>query len=326
MMKALKIIALFTCAASLLCSCSSVSKPAESKDEVLPDGRTVSQVEYEFSLPRTELMYRTFEEQVAECTDIIRGRFVAEYTHETYSELEFTVQKVYKGDTQEDTIYVMRYPKYATIENREYSYITDSNEYEKGQDYLLVLDRDSSVYYEHDRYTQPCDIYIPITENKEYTMYGEVLELHSENDMQVESYAGVEEIIANTPAVQSDRTLVEDTPFIKTDSVIETADSAEYILLVKADSFYHKGETNGTETYLCSIQKVYRGNLTDDEVSKDIYVPFICGDVEEGDEILLLANRCGEKSLVYALASRVGAVHTEDSETVHAVLAEIGAE
>lgn len=277
-------------------------------------------------IPQAEIVYQTFEETVADCTDIIRGRFVTEHEYDEYSELEFTVLEVCKGQTQSDSIFVMNCPKQATIEGTGYSYLTDSNVYEEGQDYLLVLDRTSSVYYEHDRYTQPGDIYIPLTTSESCTMYGQDLSVHSEIDMSSVSadiYTEVENVIASIPSTASETGLVGSTEFIDTDSISETADFAGYIFRVQVGELYVSGKYNGTETFRCSIEEIYRGNLTGEEKSAGILVPFFSGTAQEGDEFLLLLTRAGETSKVYTFSSRVAAIRVEDTAAVETVLEQI---
>ncbi len=91
--------------------------------------------------------YLTFEQALAACTDLLQGQFVARHDRGSWRELEFRVTQRLKGATRADTIFVDD---------------TTAQAYVPGQEYLLVLERQVSVYQQHDRYIALCSLYLPL--------------------------------------------------------------------------------------------------------------------------------------------------------------------
>ena len=107
--------------------------------------------------------FLTFEDALQRCTDIIRARFVGCHNYETYRELEFDVLEIAKGSTTVKTIYILEQFSTVSVLNTDMLYTSGIYEYEIGAEYLLVLERNVSIYQEHERYVQLSDIYIPLS-------------------------------------------------------------------------------------------------------------------------------------------------------------------
>ncbi|MCR4599564.1 MAG: hypothetical protein K5678_11075 [Acetatifactor sp.] len=62
------------------------------------------------------------------------------------------------------------------IEEIDYEYSEDASIYEKHTDYVLILEKLQSIFYEHDRYMLDADVLLDDS-NKEYRMYSNPVEL-----------------------------------------------------------------------------------------------------------------------------------------------------
>lgn len=271
-----------------------------------------SEIRYEH-----ETEYLSFEEAIEQCTDVIRATYVRTHQYEAYSELEFQVDEVLKGATTAETIYVFEVPKLVSLESTDVRYVSSSYIYEPGQSYLLVLERNVSIYYEHDRYNLLGDIYIPLANVSNSLMYNESLFSHAEalsitstQASNIDSYIG--EVISASENVGID---YYGSSFTTSEQISDILAGSSCVYTVDVNNLMVEGELNNSETYLCTVTNVYKGELAPEEIEEGILIVFFKDSVSAGEEYLVMLNRVDENSRIYTLSS-YNSIFSLDNATI----------
>lgn len=252
-------------------------------------------------LPMVQIEYLDFEATVSRATDVIIGVYQETLEHDSYSEHLFAVEEVLKGETTAEKIYLRS--SVVSVEATEHSptYVSGALEYERGQRYLLVTERTVSVYYDHDRYVLLADAYIPLSDSQEWSMYSQELDKHWEG-------MGQENILVQIEALAADSSTQPyyGTAYAESETMDDIMDSAEFIMKVTVNSLFVSSESNGTETYNCTPDQVYKGNLDylGEDISQGVLVVFFHGTVEKGESYYVLVNKADEFSRIFTLAAK----------------------
>lgn len=274
---------------------------------------------------QAEAEYLSFENVIVQCTDIIEATYVGRTENTAFSELEFTVNQVLKGGTTEDTIFVTEQMMYIELEGQDLTYLSGNYTYEVGQTYLLLLERNISIYYDHDRYMLLGDVYIPLSETAESLMYGEMLDLHSDSGAAFHSandvLSYVETYLASMPVLyQEDFVEYYGTEYVESQNPADIIACSGYVFDVEVGELLVEGVYAETETYYCTIRNILKGTLTSEELDARIYVVFFESDnVSPGDTYILMLNRADTASLVYTLSSENSVVAVEDGMEINTV-------
>ncbi len=251
----------------------------------------------------------TFEDALRACTDLIRAEYVERHDHNGSYELEFRVLEVLKGATEAQTIFVYGDNVRVGPANTDGSY-----PYEKGLEYLLVLERKVSVYQEHDVYLQLGDIYIPLDNYNASMMYHQALKAHAEDADLPASETDFFSYVRQTAAEGKNEKPYLGTDYCRSEDLTEVLAESPFVLQVKVEELLIAGRQKDRETYWCSVQKRLRGETPD-----GLWVVFPYGAVEIGGEYLMLLNRSSDDSLIYTMTSRVSMIPLTDTASVQTV-------
>ncbi len=249
--------------------------------------------------------YLSFEDALVGCTDIIEATYVKTHSHDFYDELEFRVNRVLKGATETETIFVFSELSNVEVTGTDISYVSGTYTYNKDEEYLLILEREVSVYYEHDRYRMFCDIYIPFDDAADSRMYDEDLSAYvsPQNMTSIQTLSAYIESCIEADGGQAPE--FYGTAYVESDNIEDIANASDYIFAIKVGELLTEGAYNDTETYNCAIEDVLSGSLSEEEISAGILVVFFNdAGVQPGDEYIVMVNRPGETSRIYALSSR----------------------
>lgn len=291
------------------------------KDVTNPQTQVVS---LELSKPTVQaaVEYLTFEESLQRCTDIISARFMGCHDYETYRELIFDVLDVAKGRTSVETIYVLEQHLISHVIDTDISYISGAYEYEKGSDYLLVLERNVSIYQEHDRYVQLSDIYIPLSNVSESLIYSQKLDEHMKDSTKLSS---TDELISYVKEIAQHAESSVDyygTSYCESHDIKTVVEASDYIFHVKIGELIAIGRYTDTETYHCSIQDYLYGDLSylsSQDLDAGIFVVFPKGEVSPNEEYLVLLNKVDEYSLIFNLSSKISCIPMSEESTVSTI-------
>lgn len=242
--------------------------------------------------------YLSFEDSLSLSTDIVAAEFLGYDEQELYTELAFRVEEVLRGEAQPgETLFVFELPAVVELTD-ELRYTTGEDDYVPGARYLLVLEREVSVYFAHDRFHLLGNSRIPLTDGAACTRYGQPLSATSAlpaeaTGLEVEAAVAAACAALPAPEMPARRYTTSDDPD-------EIAAASEDILVVTTLEALPPGKLNGTQSYRCRVEAVRRGGTAAGET---VIVVFFADTVAAGETVLVLANRSHPDSLVYTLSS-----------------------
>lgn len=214
------------------------------------------------------------EEAMSRATHIMSAEYLGTYVTQYKTELMFAPKDVMKGTLDADdseVIYVM----------------TDTEEtspaYTEGKQYLLILDKHISVYYEHNKY-------VPL---------GELTV--SESDSAWAKYCDQATQFADSSAPEAYGNLYTDAQTLG-----EIIDFSSNIFVIRVDSVLQEGLFGPITAYRCTVTGTVKNTPAE---NGNILLTMFNGTVEVGGEYLVLLADATESAPVYTLAAREGCVH-----------------
>ncbi|MDR0889237.1 MAG: hypothetical protein LBM28_01145 [Oscillospiraceae bacterium] len=289
-----------------------VPETSESPIEATPQDTPAEQTNITYS----DIIYCGFTEAVS-CSDVIVvGEYVAPGVFEdngNWPMHTFKVKEVWRGDVPDETVHLFGFNNYYHIIEGG-SYQAGSNDFEKGREYLLIMESHDSLYFDFTQYAIIGNMYIPIEDFSQSTMYGEPLEMHT--DEVFEDLAALHEWIQNAeppePKVKN-FTTATDLPTIVEESGL--------VLQVKITGIAEEGAGN-SRIYNCEILEEIKGGSTESLLGRnDIWLSLQLGKVEVGETYIVLVNRLGEDSLACIQSSLNSVFPLSETETIEEIYA-----
>lgn len=260
-------------------------EPTEAKPDIIIDNSN-SYVEY-----------MSFEGCIKASTDIFKGRCIGIIEHTEVIEYEFSVTERFLGEDTNSSVFVYARRRSYTYTNPEGEVVTVINgleetpNYEIGSEYYMMLSRNISVYYEHDRYyPTSAGLYIPADDISNSTMHGgESLLAHSELeklDTEQELRDYILKIISDFEL--DSKPLYTGDPYILATDMKSIIEGSEYVVKIKIQSQKYADSKHGNkDIYLCIVTDSLSGGLERDEI---IGVTFFPDTVSVGEEYILAVN------------------------------------
>lgn len=221
----------------------------------------------------------SFEEVAAKADYIMDAVYTGSSTTEYGTELMFRPVKLIKGS--------MVTSANANIYVQPIDDLSVQPEYKAGKTYMLFLNKHSSVYYDHDKYTQLGGLYIP------------------ENDAKWKNYhTQVTQIAAasrNSPTESTEKRYTDAT------DIDEVIAFSENIFVVRIDSVLAVSTVGPTTVYNCTVLKTVKNTPNG---NGKIYITLFNDTVSVGGEYLVLLAETGETSLIYGLSSSDSSVYS----------------
>ena len=232
----------------------------------------------------------SYPEIVSQATHILNAEYLGTETTEYGTELMFRPTTLYKGEIEDEIIYVSLF---LDEDKRQ-----EAN-YDPGTRYLLFLEKNKSVYYEHDKYVQLGELYIPETEEAWNVYYEEMqTAIETERSVAPESYGN---------------------EFTNSENIKEILAIANHIFLIEVESVYVESTKAPTTVYECKVKKTI---LNSPLQEGSIFITFYNDTVEIGSEYVVLLSDATKTAPIYTLASRQGVYTWEEAEQI-AELAEL---
>ena len=220
---------------------------------------------------------------------------------------KFKVIEVLRGEVPEDSAHLVGYYGTAQAIGPDQIYKTDEKAYIEKQQYILVMDRTDSLFYDYPRYTLVGGIYIPLDNISKSTMYG--------NSVKMEAFANkdanyIKDFIRNMEPPKKERknyTNATDLPTIIKES--------DLILELKVTEFM--GEGLDREHYYCDVVKFIKGDsYVSPEDRKDIVITVFKGGVEVGKSYVVMVIRGSETGFLYMQSSTMSIIPIDDGKTI----------
>ncbi|MCL2748034.1 MAG: S-layer homology domain-containing protein [Oscillospiraceae bacterium] len=243
----------------------------------------------------------TFTEALEMSDSIIIGEYLSSAETDWGAiHCQFKVKKVLRGEVPEETIHMVVYGGTP--------YATGDDLYVTGGEYILVMNRNDSLFYEYPRYTPIGDIFIPLEDIGKSTMYGkEIREIADKDIAYIEAF--INDIAA--PSIQEGQRYTSATDY---PTIVKETD---LILKVTIKNLEIEGVAANSNTYVCSVtQNINEGSFVAIGESQDILITVIKGSVEVGKSYIVMVNRIGESSPIYTQSSLRSIVSLDDEATV----------
>lgn len=217
----------------------------------------------------------SFDEVVSYSTHIVNAEYVGEHTSKYGTELMFKPVKILKGeiDTHSDNVIYVQ-PIYINSEQEPVPY-------QKNMTYMLFLEKNSSVYYEHDKYVQLGKEQVSSSDSK-WDQYSAQIP------------TALAELGNKAPSAYG-------TKYTNSTEIKDILEVSSNIFVVKIEDVYAKSTVSPTTVYRGSVTKTIRNNPVDDG---NILITLFNDTVDIGNEYVLLLADASQSAPVYTLSSK----------------------
>ncbi|MBE6596053.1 MAG: hypothetical protein E7641_00120 [Ruminococcaceae bacterium] len=260
------------------------------------------------------VMYHSFEKSIDNATNILKGKCVSAQNNKREVIYEFDVVEQYKGDTTAKKIYVESERILVGVADKNYSF-TDPD-YSVGEEYLLLLARHISVYYDNDIYhlvsSRP---YIPLNGEEKIVIYGnERLSGHSE--LSFFKSQKPEKVIEYTKNVISNSQNADGVeyygdPYIESTDLEDVVSKSEYVVKLIPTSKKDNPSNSVTGYYVCSVVETYKG----DTETNEIMVELRLDSVKLKQEYIIALSRISDSNS-YRISSKNSIYDTSELDTI----------
>lgn len=215
-----------------------------------------------------EIVYSTFEEAIKSSTHIIKAKFEYYEEYDTYYSYLFKIEKQYKGNIEENYLYVYAEKCYVSVSSKDY-FFNNSSEYVEGESYVLLLTRHISVYNQNDRYLVVSGSFLPVNNLDSFGMYGDSnIKAHSDMSFidlwsfkRFEKYL-LKEIKKNP--IHEEGYYGSD--YIHSSDLNEIIENSGYVVRIKIIRQNLYAFDFDTEVCECEILKQYKGKIEKETV------------------------------------------------------------
>ena len=254
----------------------------------------------------------TFEEIISCATHIVTAKYTGEMSisrNGHYKYLKFQPISSIKGEITDDYIYVSCFAGFFQIETEEREIVSSysgdeyAEGYRTGEEYLLVLEKHISVFYDFDRYVPVGSLFVPKILTKDATMYGRGLSeqtgIKTEESSAFRYYVEelIPELLNNDSSEKSDHVGPD---FVRSSNTEDIISQSEYIFnvtVLKKNGDY----SNNNSGYDCRIDEQIKGRTSDEIIDVHTFPDALT----EGEQYLVCLSLVGpEGSILYAVSSR----------------------
>lgn len=252
--------------------------------------------------------YLSLEESIDKSYCVIKAKLNRITEGKTSREYDFTLEETIIGSMSDTQFFVEEgYTDYS-VENTGITYSTNQTDYEAGKEYILVLSKETSVYYERDRYMILGEVFIELDEAGNIALYRRY------HQIEESPYKTAEEFSKHAQAVTdvSKERLVYGIAFTRSSEVPDIVDASQYIVKAIVKDIKIETPQINRDTYLCTVTETLRGST-----DKEILIVLFKDTVKVGEEYLFLINKENENSLIYTLSSVHSVVDWEKENSVY---------
>lgn len=241
-----------------------------------------------------------FDECISVATNIVSAKYIDAKQRGMYSDLTFEISEQLKGYIEEENIVVTVMNQYVEVMDTSIKYEQDYSKYSPGEEYVLILERHVSVYYDTDKYLVIGDIFIPKKNISNSTIYGEenISNWVSEVDIEINNYEAITSRIEKSVDM-SPECGYYGTDYIHSDNIENIKEQTEFIFEVKIVESTGGSENNNTESFNCEVMNCIKGEANSDVIE----IIFIADTVEVGNEYRVMLSHKG-KANFYTLSSK----------------------
>ena len=255
----------------------------------------------------------SFEDIVKNSNVAIVGEYIETIDYEQYSEARFKVKECLYGDVDEEEIYLFINHAVSYVSEIDYTYEHNGRQYKEGSKYILVMEKNESIMYDHDRFALQTDLFLS-EEDGQYTLYSKPIAVP--DNMDIKEY--ISSLYYSVPREEKNRKNSEE----YNDLIEQLVAESKIIAVVNINRIETEGRLHNGNTYRCTIEEFIKEakiNTYDDGtilivIEKDL--------VEAGNRYILGFDPVEENSLIYMQSVKNG-VWPEESEIKEMIIKEM---
>lgn len=307
----------------IVCLLASCTESNNNSSATIGKKSKVSQTQNNNSAISYDYDIITFEQCLTYATHVFiatyNGTYIDMLNHIYYV---FNIYDTLKGEKVEDTIYMQSglLTDYLDME-------TFNPPYEKDQQYLLVVNRYKSLYYDFDRYSPMFDLFIPLYDLSKSKYVADLNQYSSYKFDETADASSlisyVKEIVSTDEAKQTRAYIGKD--YTLSEDLEDVVDASTYICKVQIKASDGKALYEQAEIYKCDLITQIYGELKEEHYIEGLLIKFFSNTVKIGEEyIIMLNNNLTESSYIYTLTSKNSVRPVEDYDRIMEILKEQG--
>ncbi len=244
----------------------------------------------------------TFEELVQSSHTAVVAEYIETIEYENYIEQKFKVIECLYGDITDNEIYLYSNIGISHVNKINYTYELGRDVYDVDTKYILVMEKITSILYDHDRYMLTTDVLINIADN-EYTMYSKPIDIPvgtSIKDYICSIYNSVPH-----PTLQDEVTSYKN-------EVYEMVGESSYVGIVKILELVNEGKVHNGNTYRCIVESLSKGSNLNTYGDGTILLVILKNTVELNKSYIIGFSPVGENSLIYTQTTSTSVYDVSD--------------
>ncbi len=254
-----------------------------------------------------EKEYYSIGDVIQHCDVIVIGTYKDVIETASYREYIFSLDHCLYGSITDENLYVFEQTGEVYVEEINYQEKKDRPSYQKGHQYLLIMEKTESVLLDHDRFMTAGEVIFDITEEN-YTMYGEELNItYNEIMDQIRETKG--EFIPETKEQKAYADIYEE--MIELSPIIATVS----ILQLEMEVDTHNGNV-----YTAEIQQYLKGEAVNSRADGTISLVLLKGSVEVGKTYIIGFESPEEGSVVYVQSTKNSVMDLEQQDKIQSLL------
>lgn len=251
----------------------------------------------------------SFEELIDHSNVALVGEYVDMIEQENYCEYKFVVKELLYGQVSEPEIYVFENKGIEYNPETEYSRVLGINQYSKGKEYILIMEKKESILYDHDRYMIAGELYL-CEEDQEYKLFSEKVSVPEGKTIR-------EHIL--TLADPSKRQNANKSTVTYANFTERIVNEAQYIGMIKIVDLEMEGKVHNGNTYRCIAESMIKGKNMNTFEDGTFLLTLLKDTVEVGKSYLIgFTPASGSTSLIYIQAT-VDSVMEASTENVNLI-------
>ncbi|RXZ79209.1 hypothetical protein EBB07_23815 [Paenibacillaceae bacterium] len=267
----------------------------------------------------SEEEFISFEEAIEISEVAVNAEFIAYLDKGDFVEYEFKIKEVLYGDVPETNIYIFSMKGTSHVEETDFTYNIGNDKYIIGDEYLLIMEKNDSLFYEHVRYMLVTNIFIPLKNIQGSTMYEQSIAVKDEDTLnsndKINNYVkGIKNSSKNifTP----DK---EGASYTESDDMKTIVSEADLVLEVTIEDLKVEGLVHNGNTYTCDVSDIIKGDSLEKGEDGKILVTFLKGSVEVSGKYVVMINKVGEDSIIYTQSSKNSVIPVDDKKLLNEI-------
>ncbi|MCL2051520.1 MAG: hypothetical protein FWG91_07325 [Lachnospiraceae bacterium] len=258
----------------------------------------------------TEIMNLNLSQLISLSDYIVKARCLGNQDMGDFTKTFFEAEDIVNS-TPMGRITVYQYPVRYQIEGTDIEYDSGLNEFTEGNNYILVLEEDSSVFYDETKYRLLGDFYAKLDDS------GNIIDFSLYADSKTEKmFSNISEArqFANESKIKYYFERDKKVPFTSSSNKEDIIEIADYILTIEILGIAVESPDR------TSYEALVIDSIKDMPDVKEIFAVLPRNSVEIGKQYIVAFNRVNETSLVFVISSLNGIYDVKEAEALKELL------